>query len=93
MIPELDTLYTQAIHTRNLTKWLQDDNLIQSYEQSACYSEEGQKKLLEQLTGDNLELFRRYINNQEEQRDAENRMLFSQGLAIDIRLGALTVWP
>lgn len=78
MIPELETLYKQAIHTEDLTRWLQDGDEVKEYEDSIRYSEEDQVQLLEQLTGENLKLFRRYLDNRAGREDAEVRMLFSK---------------
>lgn len=92
MIPELETLYKQALKTENMTRWLRDGDVIKDYEDSVRYSEEEKKSLLSTLTKEDLEEFRRYIDNRAEQEDAESRMLFSQGLSMGIRLGSLCAW-
>lgn len=92
MIPELETLYRQAINTANLSRWLRDGDITEDYKDSASYAEEEEKRLLSTLTGEALEEFRRYIDNRAAQEDAENRMLFSQGLSMGIRLGSLCAW-
>lgn len=92
MIPELETLYRQAVQTDNLTRWLRDGDAIKDYEDSVRYAEEGQAHLLSLLTGEALAQFRHYIDNRAEREDAESRMLFSQGLSIGIRLGSLCAW-
>lgn len=92
MIPELETLYKQAASAENLTRWLQDRDIIKSYEDSFRYAEEGQALLLGRLAGEELEMFRRYLDNRAEREDAESRMLFSQGLSIGLRLGSLCAW-
>ena len=92
MIPELETLYRQAMGAEDLTRWLGDKDMVKAYEESAHYSEEQRKRLLGRLTGEDLELLRRYLDNRDEREDAESRMLFSEGLSIGLRLGALCAW-
>lgn len=92
MIPELETLYNQAINTDNLTRWLRDGDIVECYEDSVGYAEKEQAQLLSTLTGDALKQFSRYIENRAAREDMEHRMLFSQGLSMGIRLGSLCAW-
>lgn len=92
MIPELETLYNQAINTDNLTRWLRDGDIVKYYEDSVGYAEKEQAQLLSTLTGDVLKQFSRYIENRAAQEGLEQLMMFSQGLSMGIRLGSLCAW-
>lgn len=92
MMPELETLYKQAISGENLIRWLRDQDVIKDYRDSVRFSQEDQTRLQAVLFGDDLALFQHYLDNKEYQIDAESRMVFSAGLSIGLRLGSLCDW-
>lgn len=92
MMPELETLYKQAINAENLIRWLGNKDAVKDYEDSVQFAQGDQEHLQSSLTGDELKLFRRYLDNKEYQIDAESRMVFSEGLSIGLRLGSLCAW-
>ena len=92
MIPELELLYNNALANRELVHWLKDEELIQEYRQNQSISSEKQEKLLAVLKGEELALFRRFLDSQLDWSEAECRMLFSQGFALGMRFGSLCAW-
>ena len=92
MIPELELLYNNALANRELVHWLKDEELIQEYRQNQSMSSEQQEELLAVLKGEELALFRRFLDSQLDWSEAECRMLFSQGFALGLRFGSLCAW-
>lgn len=89
MIPELELLYNKSLESRELARWLRDEELIRDYRDAVRYTEADRDQLMEALTGPERALFRRYVEGQLDRSEAECRMLFSQGFAIGLRLGSL----
>lgn len=92
MIPELELLYNDSMTSRELVRWLMDEDLIRDYRQNERLSSEKQEELLTALEGKNLALFQRFLDSLLDRTDAENQMLFSQGFAIGLRFGSLCAW-
>ena len=92
MIPELELLYNKSLESRELVRWLRDEELIRDYRQTTRLSSEQQEELLAVLKGDELALFRRFLDSHLDRSEAECRMLFSQGFAIGLRFGSLCAW-
>lgn len=92
MIPELELLYNKSLESRELARWLKDEELIRDYRETVRFTEQEQEQLLGVLTGKDRELFQHYVDIQSDQTEAERRMLFSQGFAIGLRLGSLCAW-
>lgn len=92
MIPELELLYNDSLASREMVQWLRDKKLIQEYRQNERLSSEQEEELLSVLKGEELALFRRFLDSQLDRSEAECRMLFSQGFAIGLRFGSLCAW-
>lgn len=86
MATPLDALYEYALDRHDLTHWLPED-VAKEYGFILQYSEEQEKELLEQLTGAERTLFQRLMKNVNARQEAEQEMLFCQGVAMGLRLG------
>ena len=92
MIPELEILYNRALESRDLARWLVDEDLIRDHQHDERSASKKQEELLAVLEGEELALFQRFLDSLLARTDAEHRMLFSQGFAIGLRFGSLCVW-
>ena len=71
MIPELELLYNESMASRELVRWLMDEELIHEYRQNERSSSEKQEELLEVLEGKNLALFQHFLDSMLNRTDAE----------------------
>lgn len=87
----LEALYAYAAECDDLTHWLFDRDIIETYRQSVTYAEVQSARLTERLSPENAALLK---NLQDDLRDAhslELEMQFRQGLAMGLQLGALAL--
>ena len=92
MIPEIGALYNQALKRPDLSWWLGDKDFIKDYKDILRFLSDEQEQLTSALSGHELEVFQRYMENQDCKTDLEGQMQFSQGFAIGLRLGSLCAW-
>lgn len=86
----LNTLYEYALGRPNLTRWLPEDT-AEEYGFALRCSGEQSEELLQTLAGAEHTLLERFLKNAQTCHEAEREMLFCQGLAMGLRLGALSV--
>lgn len=89
MIPELESLYAKSYERSDLSWWLMDRDMIREYEENVRRVENGYKRLLEALSGKELEMLQRLAEVQDDSTDSERRIFFSQGFCAGLHLGAL----
>jgi len=87
----LDALYAYAVKRDDLTRWLPNEDISESYRSAATYADEQRAELCARLGAGDLELFRKFLDNADEAHEMEGEMLFCQGLSIGLRLGTLTL--
>lgn len=87
----LDALYDYARQWDDLSRWLFNDDLAETYRDAAAYAHEQQRQLLNTLAPGDLECYRKFLANSDESHGLECEILFREGLSIGLRLGALSV--
>ena len=85
----LDALYRIASESSIRSYWLFNEDFANSYANCRGYAERERKELEERLTHRDRELFKRYMDNMEEQTEHERHILFNQGLSMGIMLASM----
>lgn len=88
MLSLFEALFNHAAGCPDLTHWLEDSDLIAEYRQTLSLCQDQSSRLLERLTGEDRALLERCLEHLGRRSEDEKRMLFCQGLAIGLRLGA-----
>ena len=90
MITPMDVLFNYAYKRQDLNQWFHDEDMAKDYQDSADFAQQQREALLSALNGSDLQTFERYVANQDMAHDLEQRLLFSEGLALGIYLGSLS---
>lgn len=90
MYTPLHALYAYAAERGDLTHWLFDQDIADTYRQALQYTVKQRVALLEQFSPEDKCRFQNYLTNEEEAHSLETEMLFYQGLAMGLQLGAFT---
>lgn len=92
MYTPLEALYTYAVERGNLTHWFFNQDIADTYARALELAETQSDRLLEDLSPDHMSQFRKCMDNTRESHRLESEMLFYQGLAMGLQLGALPLW-
>ena len=84
----LHALYTYAAERGDLTHWFFNQDIADTYRQALQYTVKQRAALLEQFSPEDKRRFQNYLTNEEETHSLETEMLFYQGLAMGLQLGA-----
>lgn len=91
MIPEIRALYGAASTQTDMARWLGDKDMIQDYKDTMRFLSKDADHLLSVLSGQDREMFQRYMENRACQLDLECQMQFAMGFAMGLRTGALCI--
>lgn len=92
MYTPLTALYAYATKCRDLTHWLVNEDIAEEYRDAKTYAREQRAALSARLGAEELALYRKFLDNADEAHQLECEMLFCQGVAIGLRLGAMGWW-
>ena len=90
MYTPLHALYTYAAERGDLTHWFFNQDIADTYRQALQYTVKQKDTLLNLLSPEDNCRFQKYLTNAEEVHSLETEMLFYQGLAMGLQLGAFT---
>lgn len=69
--------------------WVFDPDIAEEYRDCSRYAENAREELRRTLSGGAVSVFERFMDNSEEQRGLEKRIMFNRGLAAGIYLASL----
>lgn len=87
-----DVLFAYGCQKDDLTHWLVNEDIAEEYRDAKAYAREQRAALSARLGAEDLALYRKFLNNADEAHQLECEMLFCQGLAVGLRLGAMGWW-
>lgn len=90
MTPLLEELYRVAAERWNTALGLLGRDEYTEYQLCGLFSEEQRERLSQQLTGDQLAAWDRYLANAEQVHETECRLFFAHGLSMGPRLAGLS---
>lgn len=89
MMPLVETLYQAVAEKWSLAMGLLDSEEYFEYHQCCRFCGQQNQQWAQQLTGDALTAWKRYLANAEQVRDTECRLCFARGLSMGLSLGGL----
>lgn len=91
MYTPLEALHIYATERGDLTHWLPNQDLIDTYFRAAELAEKLSAQLSDRLIPEDRALLQKYLDNALDAHRLESEMLFYQGLAMGLQLGAMTL--
>lgn len=92
MYTPLEALYTYATERGDLTHWLPNQDIVDTYHCAVEHACKQTEQIQSGLSAEHAALFQKLMDNLNDTRQLETEMLFYQGLAMGLQLGALSLW-